>query len=396
MSLPPRKLLGKFFALESASGLMMMTAALLAMVFANTALRPMYEQLINMPLTVHISELVISKPLLLWINDGLMSVFFFMIGLELKRELLEGELSELRKVIFPLLGAIGGMAVPALIYTAINYDDSLAMRGWAIPSATDIAFSLAILSLLGSCVPVSLKVFLTSLAIFDDVGAIVIIAAFYTEQISLSAMIVVLLCLPLLYLLHHYRVSKRSIYLLIGLIMWVAMLKSGVHATLTGVLLAMFIPLYGGKDAKFSPLKSTEHDLHATVAYIILPVFAFVNAGIYLGDIGMDQLTHPVTIGTALGLFIGKQIGVFGFCWLGLRLGITRLPRGMNLMSLYGVSMICGIGFTMSLFIGSLAFIEDTPFDERLGIVIGSLLSAVAGFITLRIALKPAVSQQQG
>ncbi|HEY9034294.1 MAG TPA: Na+/H+ antiporter NhaA [Pseudomonadales bacterium] len=379
----------RFFAMESASGILMMAAAVLAMIFANSSLQPTYQLLIDIPFEVRMGEFAIAKPLLLWINDGLMAIFFFMIGLELKREVLEGELSDLRRIVFPLLGAIGGMAVPALIYLFFNHTEAQAMHGWAIPAATDIAFSLAILSLLGPRVPITLKIFLTSLAIFDDIGAIVIIALFYTAHISVKALVVVGLCLPALYLLNRFRVTDRSVYLAVGLVMWVAMLKSGVHATLAGVLLAMFIPMYSDDSHSYSPLKSTEHDLHAVVAYIILPVFAFANAGIHFAGIGAEQLLHPVTLGIALGLFVGKQIGVFSLCWLGVRLGFARLPQGMNLVSLYGVALLCGIGFTMSLFIGSLAFAANAPYDERLGIILGSLVSAVAGYLLLRFSLKP-------
>ena len=390
MTTSKKNLLSRFFAMEASSGIMMMAAACLAMVFANTSLLATYELLIDTPFEVRIGDFSIAKPLLLWINDGLMAIFFFMIGLELKREVLEGELSDMRKIVFPMLGAIGGMAVPALLYILFNHDHPQALHGWAIPAATDIAFSLAILSLLGPRVPISLKVFLTSLAIFDDVGAIAIIAVFYTDHISLKALGIVAVCVPVLYLLNRNRVVDRSVYLAVGLVMWVAMLKSGVHATLAGVLLAMFIPMYSDKKRSYSPLKTTEHDLHAVVAYIILPVFAFANAGIHFAGIGSQQWLHPVTVGIVLGLFVGKQLGVFAFCWLGVKMGLARLPAGMSFVSLYGVALLCGIGFTMSLFIGSLAFAASAPFDERLGIIIGSLLSAICGYLVLRMSLNKA------
>lgn len=367
-----------------------MMTALLAMVIANTPLNAYYELLLSTPVEVRIGALQIAKPLLLWINDGLMAVFFFLVGLELKRELLEGELSEPKNVILPGIGAIGGMLVPAAIYLYFNADDSVAAKGWAIPAATDIAFALGVLALLGSRVPITLKVFLTSLAIFDDIGAIVIIALFYTSKLSISALIFALLCLPVLWLLNHKRVESRTPYLLIGLAVWIGLLKSGVHATLAGVVLAMFIPLKG-KQSGSSPLKEWEHDLHATVAFIVLPVFAFANAGINFTGFSTDSLLHDVPIGVALGLFAGKQIGIFGLCALAVAIGIAKMPDNMNYGSLYGVSALCGIGFTMSLFVGSLAFEEtgvNLLFDERVGIVIGSLASGVLGYLVLAKALR--------
>lgn len=380
-----------FLRLESASGLILMFAALLAIVCANSALEPFYVLLLDTPAVIKIGALEIAKPLLLWINDGLMAVFFFLVGLELKRELIEGQLSDKRNIILPGIGAIGGMLFPALFYLYFNADDPVAVKGWAIPAATDIAFALGVLALLGSRVPISIKIFITSLAIFDDIGAIVIIAAFYTSKISLMALVVVALCIPVLYAMNKKNIIRKSPYILIGIIMWIATLKSGVHATLAGVVLAMFIPMRDKNDETISPLKSLEHDLHGIVAFFILPVFAFANAGLNLKGVGMDQITHPVPIGIALGLFFGKQIGIFGLCWLAIKLKLAPLPNQMNWGALYGASALCGIGFTMSLFIGSLAFEEtgvNLLFDERLGIIIGSLLSGVVGFIVLRICLK--------
>ena len=370
-----------------------MLAAILALISANSALEPYYELLLSTPVEVRIGALQIAKPLLLWINDGLMAVFFFLVGLELKRELLEGELSDKRNIVLPGIGAIGGMAIPALIYLFLNADSPTAAQGWAIPAATDIAFALGVLSLLGSRVPVSIKIFLTSLAIFDDIGAILIIAFFYTSKISLTALIVAGICLPILLFLNRQNVTHKSPYMLIGLVMWVALLKSGVHATLTGVVLAMFIPLRSREIPTESPLRSLEEDLHSVVGLIILPIFAFANAGINFSGIGVEQLTHDVPTGIALGLFAGKQIGIFGFCALAVYFGLAKLPRGMNYLSLYGTSALCGIGFTMSLFIGSLAFEEtgfNQLFDERLGIIIGSLASGVLGYLVLRKSLPKA------
>ncbi len=380
-----------FLKLESAGGILLFFAAALAMVIANTPLEPFYQLLLSTPVDVRVGALEIAKPLLLWINDGLMAIFFFLVGLELKRELLEGELSDKRNIILPGAGAMGGMLVPAIIYLYFNADDSVAAKGWAIPAATDIAFALGVLTLLGSRVPASIKIFLTSLAIFDDIGAIIIIALFYTSKISGTALVVVALCIPILFLLNKRNVISKSPYILIGVIMWVATLKSGVHATLAGVLLAMFIPMNSKVDPSHSPLKTLEHDLHSIVAFFVLPVFAFANAGINLTGVTMEQVLHGVPIGIALGLFFGKQIGIFGLCWLFIKMKLTSLPQGMNWPSLYGTSALCGIGFTMSLFVGSLAFEEtgvNLLFDERLGIIIGSLLSGILGFFVLRFSLK--------
>lgn len=368
-----------------------MCSAVVAIILANTPLDRFYELLISTPVEVRVGDLEIAKPLLLWINDGLMALFFFLVGLELKRELLEGELSDKRNIVLPGVGAIGGMFVPAAIYVYFNWGDQVAMQGWAIPAATDIAFALGVLSLLGSRVPISIKIFLTSLAIFDDVGAIIIIALFYTSKISLTALLVVALCIPLLVVLNKKNVVSKSPYILIGVIMWIATLKSGVHATLAGVLLAMFIPLKCKKDPSISPLRSMEHDLHGVVAFFVLPIFAFANAGISLKGVGLEQMLHGVPVGIALGLFVGKQIGIFGLCWLCVKLKLASLPTGMNWGALYGTAALCGIGFTMSLFIGSLAFEEtgvNLLFDERLGIIFGSLLSGILGFLVLRASLK--------
>lgn len=380
-----------FFKLESAGGILLILAAMLAMVFANTDLKVYYDLLLSTPVGVRVGELLVEKPLLLWINDGLMAVFFLMVGLELKREVMEGELSDPRNIVLPGIGAIGGMVIPAAIYVYFNYDDPVAISGWAIPAATDIAFALGVLALLGSKVPISIKIFLTSLAIFDDIGAILIIAFFYTSKISFAALIVVAICLPLLALLNWRNVESRSVYILVGVVMWVATLKSGVHATLAGVVLAMFIPMKAKNNPDYSPLKTTEHDLHSVVAFFILPVFAFANAGIDFAGVGLEQVAHPVPIGIALGLLVGKLTGVFGFCWLAVKAGLCQLPSGMDWTRLLGTSALCGIGFTMSLFVGSLAFDANNiamTFDYRLGIVLGSLASGVVGYMLLYYSLK--------
>jgi NhaA family Na+:H+ antiporter len=387
----------KFFKMETAGGILLILSALIAIVFANTFLASYYELLLSTPVEIRVGGLEIGKPLLLWINDGLMAVFFFMIGLELKRELIEGEFSDKRNIILPGVGAIGGMLAPALIYLFFNSNDAVAVKGWAIPAATDIAFALGVLNLLGSRVPTSLKVFLTSLAIFDDIGAILIIAFFYTSKISLTALVVVAICILILTFLNKSNVESKSPYILIGIIMWVATLKSGVHATLSGVILAMFIPIRSKANPDISPLKSLEHDLHSVVAFFVLPVFAFANAGISFSGVGFEDILHKVPVGIALGLFFGKQVGIFGLCWLFIKLKIARLPTGMSWTGLYGTSALCGIGFTMSLFIGSLAFEEtgvNLLFDERLGILLGSFVSGVVGYSILRASLGPNRSMQ--
>lgn len=382
----------KFFKLESSGGILLFFTAVLAIIAANTPLLGYYKLLLSTPVEIRIGALEIAKPLLLWINDGLMAIFFFLVGLELKRELLEGELSDKKNVILPGVGAIGGMLFPALVYFLFNRDDTLATKGWAIPAATDIAFALGVLALLGSRVPTTIKIFLTSLAIFDDIGAIIIIAIFYTSKISLLALSIAAVCVPVLWYLNKRNITLFSPYILAGIIMWVATLKSGLHATLAGVVLAMFIPIKSKANPDYSPLKELEHDLHTIVAFFVLPVFAFANAGINLTGITLDKVIHGVPVGIALGLFLGKQVGIFGLCWIAIKLKIARMPDGMNWSSLYGVSALCGIGFTMSLFIGSLAFAETGSyqlFDERLGIIVGSLMSGIVGGIVLHLSLKP-------
>ena len=382
--------LAKFLALESAGGILLVGTAVLAMLIANSPFYPYYTLLIDTPVEIRIGPLQLAKPLLLWVNDGLMAIFFFLVGLELKREILEGELSDRRKIVLPGLGAIGGMVVPAAIYVYFNSSDPVALKGWAIPTATDIAFALGVLTLLGSRVPISLKVFLTSVAIFDDIGAILIIAFFYTSKISFTALAVSAFCILCLYLLNRRDVVKISAYLVIGLVMWVAVVKSGVHATLAGVILALFIPMRSAANPDSSPLKSMEHKLHPLVAFLILPIFSFCNSGISFEGLDRQALLHDIPLGIALGLFFGKQIGVFAFCWLGIKLRVAQLPNEMSFASLYGVALLCGIGYTMSLFIGSLAFEEtgvNLLFDERLGIILGSLASGTLGYLILRASL---------
>lgn len=380
-----------FLRLESASGIILVGAAMLAMVIANSPLVGMYGLFVDLPVEIRVGNFEIAKPLLLWINDGLMALFFLLVGLELKREIVEGQLSDLSQASLPVIAAIGGILIPALIYAWINQANDVALQGWAIPAATDIAFTLAILALLGDRVPPSLRLFLVSIAIFDDVGAIVIIALFYTSDLSVTALSIATACLSVLYILNRRGTMEKAPYLLVGAVMWVAVLKSGVHATLAGLVLAFFIPIRDSEKVS-SPLHELEHDLHTVVAFAILPMFAFVNAGISLTGVSWNYLLHPVPLGIALGLFVGKQAGVFVFCWLAVRVGLTKLPVGLNWLHIYGVALLCGVGFTMSLFISSLAFENtavDLLFDERLGIIVGSLLSAAGGYFVLWKSLPP-------
>ncbi|WP_432481441.1 Na+/H+ antiporter NhaA [Moraxella sp. ZY200743] len=385
----PMNRIKAFFELEAAGGIVLAVAAILAMIVANSPLYDFYNSFIHAPVVVQIGEFSINKDAHHWINDGLMAVFFFLVGLELKRESLIGELSDVKQIILPALCAVGGMIAPALVYTGLNHGNAIAMQGWAIPTATDIAFAIGVLSLLGNRVPNALKVFLVSIAIFDDLGAIIIIALFYTSELSLVSLGIAAVCLPFLFILNRLNVVRLTPYLLIGAVLWAAMLKSGVHATLAGVLLALFIPLRNKKDPEHSPLEELEHDLHNTVAFGILPLFAFANAGISLAGTNLDSLIHGVPLGIALGLFVGKQIGVMLPVLLVVKLGLVQLPKGTNLKQIYGVSLLCGIGFTMSLFISGLAFggiPED--YDPRLGIILGSLISGVAGYMMLRANIK--------
>ncbi len=384
---PPSRTLRELMQSEAAGGVLLMLTAALAIIVANSPWGEGYARLIDWRLNIGVAPLAIEKPLLLWINDGLMAVFFLLVGLELKREVIEGELRSPARIAMPAFGAAGGMIAPALIYLAINRNDPVAINGWAIPVATDIAFALGVLMLLGPRIPAALKVFLVSLAIFDDLGAIIIIALFYAGALSPLALAIAAGCTAMLWLMNRRGVTRLSPYLAIGLIMWIAVLKSGVHATLAGVLLALFIPLR----APGRPLERLEHRLHGLVAFAILPVFAFANAGVPLGESGLTALLHSAPLGVMLGLLLGKPLGVFGACRLAAKAGLARLPQGVSWAHVFGVALLCGIGFTMSLFIGSLAFEESAGaggqpilFDERLGILAGSLLSAILGWLALR------------
>ncbi len=374
-----------FFKHESSTGILLMLMTLVAMIVANSPLKDLYAAFLNLPVKVMVGEVGIDKPLLLWVNDGLMAIFFFMVGLEIKREAVEGELRDIKKVSVPGLAAVGGMLIPALVYSVFNWGNEMAMKGWAIPSATDIAFALGILSLLGKRVPPALKLFLLTLAIIDDLGAIVVIALFYTSGLSIIALAVVGFSIALLWWMNKRGVTNNTAYILLGILLWIATLKSGVHATLAGVILGLFIPIKNNK-ASFEAL---EHSLHIPVNHVILPIFAFVNTGIDFSAITIKDFTDNITLGIAFGLIIGKQLGIFIFSWLAIKLKMGILPQGVDFKMLYGVALLGGVGFTMSLFIGSLAFecIGDTcinTVDERMGILIGSIISGVLGYLYLR------------
>lgn len=379
--------LKSFMDSEAASAVPLLGAAVLALVLANSPLDGSIKTLLGEKLTLSYGEIGLSKPLLLWINDGLMAVFFLLVGLEIKREVVEGELSQPSQVALPIAGALGGMAVPATIYAAINWGDPVALHGWAIPAATDIAFSLGVLAALGSRVPLALKVFLTTLAIVDDLGAIVVIAVFYTGQLSAEALAVAALCIAVLAILNASGVRRIGPYAVVGAILWVSVLKSGVHATLAGVALAMFIPLRvpGVADDK-RPAIHLEHALKPWSAWLIMPAFAFANAGLSLADLSLGSLIEPVPLGILAGLFLGKQIGIVLGAGLLILAGVAAMPAGGSWRTLYGVSILGGIGFTMSLFIGTLAF-QDPRYEAqvRLGVLAGSVLSAVVGYLVLRL-----------
>ncbi len=377
-----------FMQLESAGGILLLLAAIVAMLAANSPLSGWYDSLLDTPVSVQVGALAINKPLLLWINDGLMAVFFFLVGLEIKREVMEGELASFSQIILPGMGALGGMLVPAAIYAWFNWQDEMALDGWAIPVATDIAFALALLGVFGSRVPTALKVFLLTLAIFDDLAAIVIIALFYSGDLSLSALGIGAAALTLGIVMNRMGVSRPASYILLGIVLWIAVLKSGVHATLAGVLIAFCIPLRDGEG--HSPLRELEHDLHRPVAFAILPIFAFANAGLALGGMSTGDLVHPVTLGVILGLFVGKPLGIILFVGLAVLLRLVQLPANMSWMQVLGAACACGIGFTMSLFIAGLAFEHgggDYFSGDRLGILLGSILSAVAGYLLLHFSL---------
>jgi NhaA family Na+:H+ antiporter len=385
----PISLIAEFLRLESAAGLLLMAAAALALVLANSPAAPMYHAALSAKMGLPGASL----SLLHWINDGLMAIFFLLVGLEIKRELLVGELSSVKRAALPGIAALGGMVVPAVIYAAFNWNDPATLRGWAIPAATDIAFALGILALLGSRAPTSLKVFLTALAILDDLGAIVIIALFYTAEVSGIALGLAAAGLALLLACNRCGLRRLAPYLIVGLGVWGAVLVSGVHATIAGVAVAFMIPLRGtGAGEEDSPLHRLEHRLHPWVAYGILPIFGFANAGMSFDGLAVDVLLTPVPLGIAAGLFVGKQVGVMAASWLAVKRGWAAWPEGATPVQMYGVAVLCGIGFTMSLFIGGLAFTSDNLQNHvRLGVFSGSALAAMVGFLILRCAGAPRV-----
>lgn len=379
-----------FLKSDSVGGILLIFATLLALLLVNSPFSDIYTSILHVPVEVRIGALHIDKTLHHWVSDGLMAIFFLAIGLEVKREILEGHLSSFSQVILPAIAAIGGIIVPALIYTLFNGGDSTAMRGWAIPTATDIAFALGILSLLPR-VPISLKIFLMALAIIDDLGAIIIIALFYTTELSMLSISIASASLIVLILFNQLGFSRKSIFFMVGLVLWVSVLKSGVHATIAGVLFALTIPLSAKDETKkdFSPLKEIEHGLHPWITFFILPMFAFVNAGVDMRNLSIDEALGNVPLGIAFGLFLGKQLGVFGLSWLAIKLKIASMPQDSSWLMLYGVSVLTGIGFTMSLFVDSLAFVDDRLFAyaDKLAILFGTLMSAVLGYIILRFAI---------
>ena len=378
-----------FFKLEAASGLLLLISAVIALFISNSNLSNLYFETLNRYLFVGINNFGIKMSLLHWINDALMAVFFFFVTLEIKREFLQGELSNRKQALLPIIAAIGGMLVPALIYVYINFHTGDTLNGWAIPSATDIAFSLGILSLLGSRVPISLKVFLTALAIIDDLGAIVIIAFFYSGDLSIKYLSLLLITFIALIILNKFNIKKFIPYLLLGLILWFFTHESGIHATISGVLLATVIP-HRKKEKDFSLLTKIEHSISPYVAFGIMPLFALANAGVSLSGMNFDSLLLPVPLGILLGLFIGKQIGVFLFSIISIKLKIAQMPNNANWLNFYGVGVLTGIGFTMSLFVGNLAFVENVQYISgvKIGVLTGSLLSTVFGYVLLLVATK--------
>ena len=382
----------KFLQLESASGILLLAFAMLAMLFANTPLKDLYFDFLSMPVSIQIGLFSIHKPLLMWVNDGFMAVFFVLVGLEVKREMMVGAISSYQRAIFPAIGALGGMIVPALVFTLINSDSPEFQQGWAIPMATDIAFALGVLGLLGKRVPFALKIFLLALAIIDDLGAIVVIAIFFSHELSTTALISAAIAITALIIMNRMRVTAICAYMVVGLILWASVLKSGVHATLAGVIIGFCVPLKGKNGEE--PLAHFEHILAPWCSFVILPLFAFSNAGVSLAGMSLSTLFSPLTMGVALGLLVGKTLGVFSFSFLAVKLGIAQLSEGINFKQIFAVSILCGIGFTMSMFLAGLAFGGDEADGQfislaRLGILIGSGISAAVGYYLLKCFTTP-------
>jgi NhaA family Na+:H+ antiporter len=379
----------KFFQLKSAAGILLLVAAIAAILVENSFLSDSYSKLLHSSITIKISNFSIDKDLHHWINDGLMAIFFLLIGLEIKRELVQGHLSTRKQFSLPAVAAIGGIIIPTIIYISFNFGNAVTINGWAIPTATDIAFALGVITLLGNRIPISLKVTLVAIAIIDDLIAIIIIASFYTSDLSINYLFFAAIATFILFILNNRKINKLSPYIIVGILLWVFVLKSGIHASLAGVLLALFIPLKTKDTSTFSPLNKLEHSIEKWVNFIILPLFAFANAGVSFSGMELNLLWDPVTLGIILGLFLGKQIGVMLFTYLGSILKICDLPSDMSWSQYYGLSLVTGIGFTMSLFIGSLAFIDpEYQTSVRLGVLIASLLAGILGYITLRVTTK--------
>ncbi|GAB4223151.1 MAG: Na+/H+ antiporter NhaA [Gammaproteobacteria bacterium] len=381
-----KTLLNKFLAWPPLGGIALFIAAMFAVLFSNTSAHAWYEQALNVKFAIHLGRFNVQKPFFLWVNDGLMAIFFLFVGLEIKHEILQGRLSKLRQAALPALGAMGGLILPALIYVGINHNDPQALKGWAIPAATDIAFSLGILSLLGNRISFDAKVFLTALAILDDIAAIIIIALFYTSKLSVISLLLAAIAIILLFLLNRMRVTSLIPYFIVGGFLWMFVLNSGVHATLAGIILAFMIPLQDPVNPTHSPLHYLMQSLDGWVKFLVLPTFAFVNSGIDFRILSFNDVFYHIPFGIMCGLFFGKQLGIFFACWLSIKLGIAEQPRGINWSTLYGIAVLCGVGFTMSLFIGSLAFGEyGKSYTDlvKLGVLMGSSLSGIVGFIVL-------------
>ena len=376
-----------FFKLEAASGLVLLFAAVIALIISNSNLAELYFSTLNEYLFIGINNFGLKLSVIHWINDGLMAIFFFFVTLEIKREFLQGELSNIKQALLPIIAAVGGMVVPALVYVYINFGDGETLNGWAIPSATDIAFSLGVLSLLGKRVPLSLKVFLTALAIIDDLGAILIIALFYSGELSIKYLSLMLLAFIFLLVINKFNIKKFLPYLIVGLLLWDFTHNSGIHATIAGVLLAITIP-HRKKEKDFSLLIKVEHSISPYVAFGIMPLFAFANAGVSLEGLSLSSLLDKVPLGILLGLFVGKQLGVFVFSYISIKMKIAQMPNNANWYNLYGVGILTGIGFTMSLFVGNLAFVENIQYMDgvKIGVLTGSLLSTLTGYFLILLS----------
>ena len=385
----PIQIISKFFQLKSAAGILLLTAAIAAILVENSFLSDSYAKLLHTSVSINISDFGVDKDLHHWINDGLMAIFFLLVGLEIKRELVKGHLSTREQFSLPAVAAIGGITIPAIIYIGLNFGNEVTSNGWAIPTATDIAFALGVVTLLGNRVPISLKVTLVAVAIIDDLMAIIIIASFYTSDLSITYLVFAALSTATLLILNNRKITKLSPYVLVGILLWVFVLKSGIHASLAGVVLAQFIPINAKNSSDHSPLYKLEHSIEPWVNFMILPIFAFANAGVSFSGMKLNLLWDPVTLGIILGLFFGKQIGVMLFTYIGSLLRICKLPSDVSWAQYYGLSILTGIGFTMSLFIGSLAFTDpEYQTSVRLGVLIASLFAGVLGYLTLRLTTK--------